>query len=122
MLRRSLASRRILSSLWKECHAVQRVPSVLKRAQPVRNFQTSFKLAGSGSVGDGSASVLTPELKSRIESMAKESDVVVFMKGVPSEPRCGFSNAVCQIFRMHDIPITGHDVLVDEDIRQGRGT
>jgi glutaredoxin-related protein len=33
--------------------------------------------------------------------------------------RCGFSNAVVQILRMHDVPFTSHDVLADEDIRQG---
>ena len=35
---------------------------------------------GSGSVGDGGASTLTPELKERIDKMVKETDVVVFMK------------------------------------------
>merc|ERR1711972_977467 len=74
---------------------------------------------GSGSAGDGGASTLTPELKERIDKMVKETDVVVFMKGVPAEPRCGFSNAVAQIFRIHDIAITGHDVLADEEVRQG---
>jgi len=99
-------------------------PAMISRngAQPPpisRNFSVQSTLMGSGSVGDGGTSVLTPELKDRIEKMVKETDVVVFMKGVPAEPRCGFSNAVAQIFRMHDIPITGHDVLVDEEVRQG---
>ena len=33
------------------------------------------------------------------------------MKGVPSAPRCGFSNAVVQIMRMHDVTYEAHDVL-----------
>lgn len=41
------------------------------------------------------------------------------MKGVPEAPRCGFSNAVCQIFRMHEVNITSYDVLEDEELRQG---
>ena len=52
--------------------------------------------------------------------MVNKSDVVVFMKGVPSAPRCGFSNAVCQIMRMHDVPFESHDVLSDEEVRQGK--
>ena len=52
--------------------------------------------------------------------MVNQSDVVVFMKGVPSAPRCGFSNAVCQIMRMHDVPFESHDVLSDEEVRQGK--
>jgi len=42
------------------------------------------------------------------------------MKGVPDEPRCGFSNAVVQILRMHGVTnYDSHDVLQDEGIRQG---
>ena len=52
--------------------------------------------------------------------MVNQSDVVVFMKGVPSAPRCGFSNAVCQIMRMHDVPFESHDVLSDKEVRQGK--
>jgi len=82
-------------------------------------FSTSLHRMGGGSVGDGGESVMTPELKEKIDKMVQESDVVVFMKGVPSAPQCGFSNAVAQIFRMHDVPIVGHNVLADEDVRQG---
>ena len=52
--------------------------------------------------------------------MVKKSDVVVFMKGVPDAPRCGFSNAVCQVMRMHDVPFQSHNVLDDEELRQGK--
>ena len=59
------------------------------------------------------------ELKSRLDGMVGKADIVIFMKGVPAAPRCGFSNAVCQILRMHDVPFESHDVLADEEIRQG---
>ena len=35
----------------------------------------------------------------KISGMVKEEKVVVFMKGVPAAPQCGFSNAVVQIMR-----------------------
>jgi len=58
--------------------------------------------------------------KEAIESLVKKAKVVVFMKGVPDEPRCGFSNAVVQILRMHGVnSYDSHDVLKDEAIRQG---
>ncbi len=63
-----------------------------------------------------SSSILTQE---RIADLVKAADVVVFMKGVPEAPRCGFSNAVVQILKMHDAAFSSHDVLVDEDLRQG---
>merc|ERR1712058_133663 len=55
----------------------------------------------------------------RIDALVKESKVVIFMKGVPAAPQCGFSNAVVQIMRMHDVTFESHNVLADEEIRQG---
>lgn len=42
------------------------------------------------------------------------------MKGIPEEPKCGFSNAVVQILRMHGVTYDAHDVLKDEELRQGK--
>ncbi|XP_013194954.2 uncharacterized monothiol glutaredoxin ycf64-like [Amyelois transitella] len=58
-------------------------------------------------------------VKEKIDKIVKNNKVVVFMKGVPDAPRCGFSNAVVQIMRMHAVPYESHDVLADESIRQG---
>ena len=54
-----------------------------------------------------------------IQKMVNNNKVVVFMKGVPEQPRCGFSNAVVQIMRMHGVKYEAHDVLADESLRQG---
>lgn len=58
--------------------------------------------------------------KEKIDNIVKQNKVVVFMKGVPDAPRCGFSNAVVQIMRMHAVPYDSHDVLADENLRQGK--
>lgn len=58
-------------------------------------------------------------IKEKIDTIVKNNKVVVFMKGIPDAPRCGFSNAVVQIMRMHAVPYESHDVLSDETIRQG---
>lgn len=42
------------------------------------------------------------------------------MKGVLEESRCGFSNAVVQVMRMHGLKYDAHDVLKDENLRHGR--
>ena len=43
----------------------------------------------------------------------------VFMKGVPEEPRCGFSRAVVQILEMHGVDkFSSHNVLEDEVLRE----
>ncbi|XP_033127788.1 glutaredoxin-related protein 5, mitochondrial-like [Anneissia japonica] len=57
--------------------------------------------------------------KENIESLIKDDKVVVFMKGHQEEPMCGFSNAVVQILRMHNVKFSSHNVLDDDDLRQG---
>lgn len=56
------------------------------------------------------------------DKLVKNSKVVVFMKGVPNAPRCGFSNAVVQILRMHGVTYDSHDVLQNENMREGKNT
>ena len=59
--------------------------------------------------------------KEHIEGLVKSGQkVVVFMKGTPDAPRCGFSNAVIQILKMHGVDnFDAHNVLDDEQLRQG---
>jgi len=59
------------------------------------------------------------DIPAEITSLVNRAKVVVFMKGVPDAPRCGFSNAVVQIMAMHDVPYEAHDILIDEELRQG---
>ncbi|MFN3857732.1 MAG: Grx4 family monothiol glutaredoxin [Caulobacter sp.] len=45
--------------------------------------------------------------------------VVVFMKGEPDQPRCGFSSVVVQILDHVGVDFVGVDVLQNDDLRQG---
>jgi len=84
--------------------------NVLRRNVPslaVNAFRTHVRLLS------------TAPKQQEIDQLVKNSKVVVFMKGVPSEPKCGFSNAVVQIMRMHGVKYDAHDVLKDEELRQG---
>ncbi|KAM9391460.1 glutaredoxin-related protein 5, mitochondrial-like [Pholidichthys leucotaenia] len=52
--------------------------------------------------------------------MVKKDKVVVFMKGTPAQPMCGFSNAVVQILRMHGVDqYAAYNVLEDQELREG---
>lgn len=56
----------------------------------------------------------------RFDEVVKKDKVVVFMKGVPKQPMCGFSNAVVQILNVHGVEEYGsYNVLEDEELRQG---
>ncbi|MGA0599400.1 Grx4 family monothiol glutaredoxin [Caulobacter sp. KR2-114] len=48
-----------------------------------------------------------------------EHPVVLFMKGVPDEPRCGFSAVSVQVLDHLGVDFVGVDVLQSDDLRQG---
>lgn len=58
-------------------------------------------------------------IKDFIENEVKTNDVVVFMKGTPDFPQCGFSGQVVQILDYVGVEYKGINVLADDDLRQG---
>jgi monothiol glutaredoxin len=55
----------------------------------------------------------------RIESDIKANPVVLYMKGTPVFPQCGFSARVVQILTHIGVPFKGVNVLEDMEIREG---
>ncbi len=55
----------------------------------------------------------------RIKSEINSNDVVLFMKGTPVFPQCGFSAAVVQALTHLGVKFKGIDVLQDPGLRQG---
>lgn len=63
----------------------------------------------------------TAAIEKDLGEMVKKDKVVVFMKGTPAQPMCGFSNAVVQIMRMHGVDdYAAYNVLEDQDLREGQ--
>jgi len=54
-----------------------------------------------------------------IDTTIKGHDVVLFMKGTPEQPRCGFSGLVVQVLDHLGVEYVGVDVLQDEALREG---
>ncbi|OWJ66437.1 Grx4 family monothiol glutaredoxin [Inquilinus limosus] len=55
----------------------------------------------------------------RIRNDIAGTDVVVYMKGTPVFPQCGFSAAVVQVLTHLGVPFKGIDILTDPGLRQG---
>ncbi len=55
----------------------------------------------------------------RIKSEIDGNDIVLFMKGSPMMPQCGFSAAIAQALTMLEVKFKGIDVLADDALRQG---
>lgn len=55
----------------------------------------------------------------RIDEVVKGNDVVLFMKGTPLFPQCGFSSRAVAILDHLNVEYASVDVLQDQEIRQG---
>jgi len=77
--------------------------------------------------GDGSHSDFAPQSKVQlgegveefIDNAVKEHDVLLFMKGTPEAPRCGFSAQVVQVLQQEGIDFSSADVLASDEVREG---
>jgi Grx4 family monothiol glutaredoxin len=58
-------------------------------------------------------------LFARLEELVKAAPVMLFMKGTPSSPQCGFSRQLVGILRENGVKYGFFNILADEDVRQG---
>lgn len=58
-------------------------------------------------------------LEDRLRQLLQRSKVMLFMKGLPSQPKCGFSRQICEILQDQNIDFDSFDILGDEEVRQG---
>jgi Grx4 family monothiol glutaredoxin len=101
----------------------------LEGANPPEINATVKKLstatASSDAAGTSTAAVakspeeIKKELHARLEQLLRTAPVMLFMKGSPSQPRCGFSRKIVDILQNAEIPFASFDILTDEDVRQG---
>ena len=62
---------------------------------------------------------MSSSTEQRIKDIIAGNDIVLFMKGVPAAPQCGFSGAVVQILSGLGVPFAGVNVLADPEVRDG---
>jgi Grx4 family monothiol glutaredoxin len=72
---------------------------------------------------NASTAVTAPiSLETRLKNIINTSEVMIFMKGTPTAPKCGFSRQVVEIMEQQQIAFSSFDILSDEDVRQGLKT
>jgi monothiol glutaredoxin len=59
------------------------------------------------------------ETKNFIQNNIDNNNVVLFMKGTPDAPQCGFSMAVSNILKGLNVEFKGVNVLADQNLREG---
>ncbi|XP_044496607.1 monothiol glutaredoxin-S17-like [Mangifera indica] len=73
---------------------------------------------GNGKSGISVSIGLSTTVASQLESLINSSPVMLFMKGKPEEPKCGFSGKVVEILRQEKVDFGSFDILTDEEVRQ----
>lgn len=63
--------------------------------------------------------MISEDLKKRIEETLGKDRVMLFMKGSPSMPQCGFSAAVVGVLKEVGVPFGSHNILADAELREG---
>lgn len=62
---------------------------------------------------------MSDAVQAAIDEAVKTNDVVLFMKGTPTFPQCGFSSVVVQILDVIGADYVATNVLEDQDVREG---
>ncbi|XP_074963907.1 glutaredoxin-3 [Phalacrocorax aristotelis] len=78
--------------------------------------------ASSSSVSVGSNDSAKDDLNVRLKKLINAAPCMLFMKGSPKEPRCGFSKQMVEILNKHGISFSSFDIFSDEEVRQGLKT
>ena len=89
----------------------------------VKEMKAEGSLREQLGIGDSSNTTTTAEapksLNDRLKELIHRAPVMIFMKGLPSQPKCGFSRTLVQILDEIGVPYDSFDILTDEEIRQG---
>ena len=62
---------------------------------------------------------MNDEIKNKIKNIINEHEVMLFMKGTPSMPQCGFSAAVVGVLNHMGVKFESLNVLQDQEVREG---
>ncbi|KAL1964824.1 hypothetical protein VTN77DRAFT_6326 [Rasamsonia byssochlamydoides] len=85
---------------------------------------TAATTTTNGAAATTTTTAATPEqskeaLFARLAELVKAAPVMLFMKGTPSAPQCGFSRQIVNILRERGVKYGFFNILADEDVRQG---
>lgn len=68
----------------------------------------------------GAAAATPPaELEARLKTLINAAPVMLFMKGTPEEPKCGFSRKMVALLQEQEVKFSSFNILADNDVRQG---
>jgi Grx4 family monothiol glutaredoxin len=103
-------------------------PQYYVKGELVGGLDIVTEMAAQGSLksqlGLDSIQFLQPPepLEERLRKLTSQAPVVIFIKGTPDMPRCGFTKSLLSILAEEQVEYASFDILTDEEVRQGLKT
>jgi len=94
-------------------------PQIYANGKLVGGLDIIKEIAESGELHDALEIKKQESLESRLKKLIEKAPVMLFMKGSPEKPSCGFSRQIVEILKKNEIQFSTFDILSDEDVRQG---
>ncbi|KAI8374651.1 thioredoxin-like protein [Radiomyces spectabilis] len=88
--------------------AAELTNAVAKHAKGVLSFTTALDTAKP-----------VKDLNTRLKQLINSAPVMIFIKGTPQQPRCGFSRQLVEMLAKENVKYSSFNILADEDVRQG---
>lgn len=90
-------------------------PSVLEAIQDFAKVDNSSR----GKTNPPAPAGISDSLKTRLEKLIRSHPIMLFMKGTPEQPQCGFSKKAVEILRTENVKFGTFDILGDNEVREG---
>lgn len=92
-------------------------------ANPAELSKLVKQLVGETSIASAVEEVKpTVDLNMRLDGLIRTAPVMLFMKGNPTEPRCGFSRKIVELLQSNNVQFSSFDILSDQEVREGLKT
>lgn len=95
------------------------LPPAQKVARPVTSSEPAAAAQSNGDGGAAAAQESQEDLNTRLGELVKAAPVMLFMKGTPSAPQCGFSRQTVGLLREKGVRYGFFNILADDEVRQG---
>ncbi|KAI8099204.1 thioredoxin-like protein [Halteromyces radiatus] len=96
--------------------------AVTKHAKGILNKfsnTTSLENGNNNSNSSNNNNNKSKDLNTRLKTLINSAPVMIFIKGTPQQPRCGFSRTLVDLLGEQKVKYSSFNILADEDVRQG---
>ena len=89
---------------------------IMKETKESGSLRADFGIKGDSTASSAGGPM---SLDDRLKHLVKKEPIMLFMKGLPSAPFCGFSKQIVDILDTEDVAYGAFNILEDEEVRQG---